>query len=70
MKGIHYPNTMFLEARKGARPSWAWSSIVEGRQVLVEEGVWQVGNGESINVTRDKWIPHLENHILSEQNRK
>lgn len=32
--------------------------------------MWQIGNGESINVTRDKWIPHMENHRISEESRE
>lgn len=67
MKGIYYPNTTFMNARKGQLPSWAWASILEGRQVLAQEGVWQIGNGESVHVTGDKWIPSIAEYRLQEQ---
>lgn len=70
IKGIYFLNTTFLEARKGTRQSWAWLSIVEGREILAVEGVWKIGNGESVNVTRDQWIMNSESHRISEESRE
>ena len=30
LKGLYFPNSSFLEARKGARASWCWNSLLEG----------------------------------------
>ena len=31
---------------------------MKGREVVNSGAVWRVGNGKSINVWNDKWIPH------------
>ena len=45
-KAKYFPNTNFLEAKLGSKPSYAWRSI----------SVWRVGNGESIKIWGDRWI--------------
>ncbi|KAF7824156.1 reverse transcriptase [Senna tora] len=65
LKGSYFPNGEFLDAVKGHKASWAWSSILEGRRLLVEGLWWKVGNGASIVVWRDKWIPGLKGGKLS-----
>lgn len=45
------------DANIGARPSWAWSSILQGRDVMTRHGIWQVGAGRSICAFEDRWIP-------------
>lgn len=56
MKGIYFPN----ESVKGRHPSWAWSSLLKGRDILVRGLRWQVSDGKSINFWEDKWIPTLQ----------
>lgn len=70
MEGIYFPNTTFLEARKGTRSSWAWSRIIEGRDILATEGVWKIRNGESVKVTNDHWISNIASHIISDGSRE
>lgn len=59
LKGLYFPNSDFMLASKGARASWCWSSILEGRKLLDNHVLWQVLNGESINTWKDRWIPGL-----------
>jgi hypothetical protein len=47
----------FLQAPLGYNPSYAWRSIVNARAVLDRGLIWRVGNGESIKVWGDKWLP-------------
>jgi hypothetical protein len=57
IKVKYYPNGSLLSAKLGNRPSYAWRSIMVGKE-LFEEGVfWRVGNGRTVRVRRDKWIP-------------
>lgn len=39
--------------------SWAWKSILYGRDLINSHLSWTVGNGESINLYSDRWIPHF-----------
>ncbi|GKV17774.1 hypothetical protein SLEP1_g28235 [Rubroshorea leprosula] len=42
---------------KGSQTSWAWSSILKGRDI-VQLGVrWNMGNGQDVLIFQDKWIP-------------
>lgn len=59
LKELYFPNSDFLSAKKGARASWAWSSILEGRKCIEEFARWQVLNGESIRTLEDRWIPGI-----------
>ncbi|KAF7822157.1 reverse transcriptase [Senna tora] len=45
LKGPYFPNCNFLEAKKSARASWAWSSLLEEQQVseYISNGIWDVG---------------------------
>lgn len=56
IKGIYYPNSDILNAGKGSRASWAWSSLLDGKALIVEGARWQVGNGSSIDLWRDSWL--------------
>ena len=33
MKARYFPNSSFLEAKKGSRASWAWASLLEWRKI-------------------------------------
>jgi hypothetical protein len=52
----YYPGGTFLDSRLGNRPSFAWRSIWNSKQLLNEGLLWRVGDGTSIRVWKDKWI--------------
>lgn len=56
LKGMYYPTGDFKSASKGARASWGWASILHGRDMLIREGLWIVGDGRSIWAFSDPWI--------------
>ncbi|KAK5811006.1 hypothetical protein PVK06_026323 [Gossypium arboreum] len=57
MKAKYFPRGDFLSAGLGSYPSFTWQSIWSARQIL-EDGIgWRVGNGESINIWSDSWVP-------------
>ena len=55
-----------MEASDSNSDSYAWHSILRGRDVLMRGVRWRVGCGESIGVWNDAWLPFLEQpRILS-----
>ncbi|KAF7812457.1 reverse transcriptase [Senna tora] len=50
---------------KGHKPSWGWSSLLDGRDFLKDGLCWRIGNGSKVKVGKDKWIPPLEGMMLS-----
>jgi ribonuclease HI len=46
-----------LEARPRGGISYTWRSILKGVKLLKEGLIWRIGDGNSINIWRDPWIP-------------
>lgn len=57
LKDKYFPNSSFLVANKQNKSSWGWKGILLGREVLNCGLRWWVGNGESIRIASDPWIP-------------
>ena len=34
-----------------------WASILQGRDFLIRNGQWVVGDGKTIRIWKDKWLP-------------
>lgn len=56
-KGLYFHSTDFNHAKRGSRPSWGWRSILVGRESILPHLRWSVGNGQSIQVKQDRWLP-------------
>lgn len=56
LKGKYFENSMPLDAQLGRRPSYAWRSILEGRELLKQGLKISVGNGSSLFVWSDPWL--------------
>ncbi|CAL9006099.1 unnamed protein product, partial [Prunus brigantina] len=52
----YFPHCNFLQAKKGSRSSWAWASLIEGRDALLMEAKFQIFNGATTNIWKDNWI--------------
>ncbi|CAN6707535.1 unnamed protein product [Malus baccata var. baccata] len=59
MKARYFPNCSFLEAKKGGRASWAWSSLLSGRDLLIQGTHWQIMGGQDVRVWVDRWLPSI-----------
>ncbi|CAL8991131.1 unnamed protein product [Prunus brigantina] len=64
MKSRYFPSSNFLQANKGARASWAWASILAGRDVIERGSHWQILNGTRVRLWRDKWLPVSPDGLL------
>lgn len=63
-KEKYFPNCDFVQDKVGCNPSFAGRSIMAA-QNIVRKGVrWQVGNGRSIQIWHDKWLPTPSTYMV------
>uniref|UniRef100_A0A2N9EX34 RNase H type-1 domain-containing protein n=1 Tax=Fagus sylvatica TaxID=28930 RepID=A0A2N9EX34_FAGSY len=68
-KAKYYPRGDFMEAGAGNRPSYALRSILSARSVLKMGMQWHIGDGNSVRITEDSWLPFsFSNTPLSVRN--
>ncbi|XP_075656739.1 uncharacterized protein LOC142626904 [Castanea sativa] len=56
-KAKYFPHGDFLSASLGRHPSYSWCSIMEAQKVFQLGCWWQIGNGGSVRLWSDKWLP-------------
>lgn len=57
LKAKYFPNSNYLDAQVGSNPSFLWRSIWECK-ILIKQGAYcRVGNGSSIMIWKDVWLP-------------
>jgi hypothetical protein len=61
-KEKYFPNCSFLDSNLGSQPSYAWHSIYNAKTLLSEGLVWWVGDGTSIKIWSDRWLPTTGSH--------
>jgi ribonuclease HI len=64
IKAKYFHRHSFLEAKLGTRPSYAWRSILEGRELFKEGCFWRIGDGKSVSIWGDKWIPRPSTYSI------
>jgi hypothetical protein len=64
LKEKYFLNRNFLNANLGTRPSYAWRSLFKSLELLKEGLCWRVGNGQSIKIWEDKWIPNPVSYAI------
>ncbi|KAM1852865.1 hypothetical protein ACFX14_008903 [Malus domestica] len=57
LKEKYFPECSFMEAKVGKRSSWGWKGIMQGKRILERGRRWRVGDGSSIRVKIDPWLP-------------
>ena len=57
LKSKYYPNGNLLDTVFASDASPVWRGIEFGLELLKKGVVWRVGNGNSIQILRDNWIP-------------
>jgi hypothetical protein len=53
----YFPNDSFLNSSLGRNPSYVWRSVWNAKRLLNDGLIWIVGNGDSIKIWGDRWIP-------------
>ena len=43
-----------VDSRMG---SYAWKSILRGRDIIQRGAIWRIGSGEKINIWQQRWLP-------------
>ena len=46
-----------MEAKVLANASYAWKSLMKGRDVIKRGARWRIGSGKSIHIWGDNWLP-------------
>uniref|UniRef100_A0A803Q8X4 Reverse transcriptase n=1 Tax=Cannabis sativa TaxID=3483 RepID=A0A803Q8X4_CANSA len=57
LKALYFPHNNFLEAKVGHYGSHIWRGIVWGRELLLKGYRWHIGNGLTIRINEDPWLP-------------
>lgn len=58
LSSLYCQHVSFLEVFCKPHISYAWKSILQGRDIVTRLARWQVGDREMINIWRDKWGPN------------
>ena len=56
-KARFFPNSTIMEANDSRMGSYAWKSILRGRDIIQRGALWRIGNGEKINIWQQCWLP-------------
>ncbi|CAN0856622.1 hypothetical protein LINGRAHAP2_LOCUS6537 [Linum grandiflorum] len=59
LKAKYYKHSTILEAKMGYQPSFIWRSLMSAHDFLWKGLCWKVGNGGSIRIWGDGWVPAL-----------
>ena len=62
-----FPNCSILEASHSSSGSYAWHSILKGRDLLLKGAQWRVGYGDAISVWNDAWLPSKSHPRIESQ---
>lgn len=57
LKARYYPQGNLLDTVFTGQPSSTWTAIAHGLELLKEGMIWRIGNGESVRIWRDNWLP-------------
>ena len=58
LKARYFPRCNFLEAVDSLNSSFIWKSIIATQLVLKNGCYWRVGDGTSVRLMLDSWIPN------------
>ena len=56
-KSKYFPDTSFVDARKGRNPSYVWHNILATQPIIQQRMCQQIGNAKKVCIWKDKWTP-------------
>ena len=65
-KTKYFPNCSIFEA-KSSTGSYAWKSILRSRHLIGRGARWRVGDGQTIKIFHDAWLPTEDGKVTSPQ---
>ena len=57
-KARYFPHCSFMDAELGHNPSFVWRTLLAARDLIREGSLWKIGNGQSVQINCNKWLPH------------
>lgn len=55
-KAKFFPNCIIMEAANPNSASYAWRSILGGREVIKQGAIWRIGDGKTVEIWGDRWL--------------
>lgn len=55
-KAKFFPNCIIMEAANPNSASYAWRSILRGREVIKQGAIWRIGDGKTVEIWGDRWL--------------
>ena len=49
-----------MDALDSSKGSYAWKSLLKGRDVLRKGLRWRIGTGDAVNLWSDPWLPSTD----------
>ncbi|OMO96399.1 reverse transcriptase [Corchorus capsularis] len=56
LKAKYFYRSSFMQATLGHNPSFVWRSLLAGREVIRSGSRWRIGNGQTVDIWRDRWL--------------
>lgn len=53
LKSLYFPEVDFAKAKRKRNESWAWASLIHGKQIVLETARWMVGSGDNIDIRQE-----------------
>jgi len=57
LRAKYFPHGDVLKASSRGGMSYTWRSILQGVKILKNGMIWRVGNGSSVKIWEDPWLP-------------
>lgn len=63
LKGQYFKHQDIMNAKLGTNPSYIRRSLLWSIEILDQGLLWRVGNGKTINILSNQWIPRIKSKI-------